>query len=431
MNVELRHIRLADLTWADRRNLLRRSAIADSSIQATADGICEEIADGGDAALATAGARFGGARTPPLVPVSEMKSAWDGAEEGLRSAIEAAVANVELFHEAQRPAACAVELEPGITIERVWSPLRSVGAYVPGGKAAYPSSLIMTVAPARVAGVDRIVVASPAAPDGSMDLTLLAAAHYLGITEMYAMGGAQAVAAMAYGTESIEPVDKIVGPGNAFVTAAKLRVLGQCAIDMPAGPSEILVLADATADSEMVAVDMLCQAEHGPDSPAVLVTTDPDLGAAVIQKLRSILPRLERHDILMQALSNHGLIVEAPSLEAALEFANDYAAEHVTVITENAERDAAQIYAAGSIYVGHWAPEAAGDYATGANHVLPTGGLARSMSPLGFEDFGSWRQVQTITEEGLKSISDTICTLATAEGLTAHRMSVEVRTRDR
>jgi histidinol dehydrogenase len=288
----------------------------------------------------------------------------------------------------------------------------------------------MTVVPARTAGVERIVVASPAGPDGIMDITLLAAAHYIGVTELYAMGGAQAIAALAYGTETIEPVEKIVGPGNAYVTAAKLLVLGRCAIDMPAGPSEVLVVADGTADPEMVAVDMLCQAEHGPDSPAVLVTDSADLGGAVIAQLNRLLPDLERHEILARALSEHGLIVSVDSITEAVAFANEYAAEHVSVNTDNAERDAAQIQSAGSIYVGHWSPEAAGDYATGANHVLPTGGLARSMNPLGFEDFGSWRQVQTITEAGLRAIAPTISTLATAEGLTAHRLSVEVRLRN-
>jgi histidinol dehydrogenase len=263
-----------------------------------------------------------------------------------------------------------------------------------------------------------------------MDVTLLATAHYLGVTELYAMGGAQAIAALAYGTGTIEPVEKIVGPGNAYVTAAKLLVLGQCAIDMPAGPSEVLVVADRTADPEIVAVDLLCQAEHGPDSPAVLVTDSPDLAGAVVAQLSRLLPDLERHEILAQALSEHGLIVGVDSIPEALAFANEYAAEHVTVNTDNAESDAAQIRSAGSIYVGHWSPEAAGDYATGANHVLPTGGLARSMNPLGFEDFGSWRQVQTITEAGLRAIAPTISTLATAEGLTAHRLSVEVRLRN-
>ncbi|MBK5266814.1 MAG: histidinol dehydrogenase [Acidimicrobiia bacterium] len=430
MTLKLEHIRLSELSEAQRRQIVRRSAVSDPLVRDAARSICDDVLSRGDDAVTEAGVKFGGGRPNPRVPVEEMRSAWEAVGEEVREAIKIAVKNVELFHSAQRPADLTMEPVPGVKIDRRWSPLRSVGAYVPGGKAAYPSSLVMTVVPARTAGVERIVVASPAGPDGIMDVTLLAAAHYLGVTELYAMGGAQAIAALAYGTETIEPVEKIVGPGNAYVTAAKLLVLGRCAIDMPAGPSEVLVVADGTADPEMVAVDMLCQAEHGPDSPAVLVTDSADLGGAVVAQLNRLLPDLERHEILARALSEHGLIVWVDSITEALAFANEYAAEHVTVNTDNAERDAAQIQSAGSIYVGHWSPEAAGDYATGANHVLPTGGLARSMNPLGFEDFGSWRQVQTITEAGLRAIAPTISTLATAEGLTAHRLSVEVRLRN-
>lgn len=429
MTLELQHIRLSDLADAERRRIVRRSAVSDPAVRDAARSICDDVWSRGDLAVAEAGVKFGGGRQNPLVPVGEMRDAWDAVGEEVREAIKAAVANVELFHSAQRPDDLTIEPVPGVKIDRRWSPLRSVGAYVPGGKAAYPSSLVMTVVPARAAGVGRIVIASPAGPDGEMDVTLLAAAHYLGVTELYAMGGAQAIAVLAYGTGTIEPVEKIVGPGNAYVTAAKLLVLGQCAIDMPAGPSEVLVVADATADPETVAVDMLCQAEHGPDSPAVLVTDSPGLAGAVVAQLNRLLPNLERREILAKALNEHGLIVLVDSIHEALAFANEYAAEHVTVNTDDAEGDAAQIRSAGSIYVGHWSPEAAGDYATGANHVLPTGGLARSMNPLGFEDFGSWRQVQTITEAGLRSIAPTITTLATAEGLTAHRLSVEVRLR--
>lgn len=427
--MQLTQRNLQDMTPAERSALVRRSAVTTPHVMDAARAICDGVLTRGDKAVAEYGERFGGGRSDPRVSSDEMQGAWESATPEVRNAIDAAIANVELFHKAQYPESLVVEPAPGIRIERAWSPLGSVGAYVPGGKASYPSSLIMTVAPARAAGVGRIVVASPAGPDGIVDPTLLAAAHRLGLEELYAMGGAQAVAALAHGTETIAPVEKIVGPGNAYVTAAKLAVLGTCAIDMPAGPSEVLVLADASADPETVAVDMLCQAEHGPDSPAILVTTDESLAGRVVEFLNSLLPSLARREILEQALTNHGMIVTTDSLDEAISFANDYAAEHVTVVTEDAERDAERITAAGSIYVGRWAPEAAGDYATGANHVLPTGGLARSMNPLGLEDFGSWRQIQTMSEDGLEAIADTICTLATAEGLTAHRMSVEVRRR--
>lgn len=429
MSLEIQTIRLAELNPKQARQLVRRSAVASPEVHRSAQEICDAVRAGGDQALAATGVTFGGGRRNPLVTHDEMERAWDATNEDTRAAIEQAIRNVEFFHSRQRPLDLTVEPVAGVRIDRKWSALRSVGAYIPGGKAAYPSSLIMTVVPALAAGVGRIVVASPAMTDGQIDPTLLATAFHLGVSEMYAMGGAQAVAALAYGTESIKPVDKIVGPGNAYVTAAKLIVLGACAIDMPAGPSEVLVIADGSADPEMVAVDLLCQAEHGPDSPALLVTTDEPLARQVIEHINRLLPELDRRDILAQALTRHGLVVLVDTVVEAVSFANDFAAEHVTVLTERATEDAAAITSAGSIYVGHWSPEAAGDYATGANHVLPTGGLARSMNPLGIEDFGTWRQVQTLTESGLRSIAPTISTLATAEGLTAHRLSVELRLR--
>ncbi len=429
MSLEIQTTRLAELSQEQARQLVRRSAVASPEVHRAAQEICDAVRFGGDEALAAAGLSFGGGRTSPAVTPDEMEQAWDSTSQEIRTAIEHAIRNVEFFHSRQRPTDLTVEPVAGVRIDRKWSPLRSVGAYIPGGKAAYPSSLIMTVVPALAAGVGRIVVASPAMADGRIDPTLLATAFRLGVSEMYAMGGAQAIAALAYGTESIEPVDKIVGPGNAYVTAAKLIVLGVCAIDMPAGPSEVLVIADRSADAEMVAVDLLCQAEHGPDSPALLVTDDESLARTVVEHINRLLPELDRRDILAQALTRHGLVALVETIGDALSFANDYAAEHVTVLTERAAEDAASITSAGSIYVGHWSPEAAGDYATGANHVLPTGGLARSMNPLGIEDFGTWRQVQTLTESGLRSIAPTISTLATAEGLTAHRLSVELRLR--
>jgi histidinol dehydrogenase len=288
----------------------------------------------------------------------------------------------------------------------------------------------MGVVPAQVAGVAEIAVVTAAAPDGSVSDVVLAAAALLGIDEVYIAGGAQAVAALAYGTESIPRVDKIVGPGNAWVTAAKLAIYGDCGVDLPAGPSEALILADGAADPRIVAADLLCQAEHGPDSPVVLVTTSASLAAAVQEEIDRLLPSLDRADILAKALGDHGLSVLAPDLDAAVGFAERYAAEHVSIHTDDARGVAGRITAAGSVFVGHWSPESAGDYATGANHVLPTGGLARSHGPLSVDDFGSWRQVQELTREGLASLRPTITALADAEGLSAHRLAVDIRFED-
>jgi histidinol dehydrogenase len=283
-----------------------------------------------------------------------------------------------------------------------------------------------------VAGVREVVVASPADSSGRVDPVLLGAAGLLGVDSLLVAGGAQAIGALAYGLPAagLEPVDRIVGPGNAWVTAAKIEVSGIVGIDLPAGPSEGMVLADAGADPVLVAADLVTQAEHGPDSPAILVTTDAALADEVEREVTVLLPRLERRSILEQALRDHGWIVIAPDPTAAIEFVNAYAPEHLSIDVADLEDAVGAIESAGSIFVGRWAPESAGDYATGANHVLPTGGLARSCGPLAVEAFGRFSQVQRLDREGLRGIGDTIRTLATAEGLTAHRNAVDARFRE-
>lgn len=427
----IRTIDLGNLDPVARRAVTRRSALPDLEIRAGAAAICADVARRGDGAVEEAGRRYGGNRPAGMVVDSgELARALRDAPKELVAALDEAMSNVETYHRSQVPRDQEVETVPGVRLARRWTPLDRVGCYVPGGKAAYPSSLIMTVVPARIAGVGEVVVASPADREGSLSPALLTAAAMLEVDEMYAMGGAQAIAALAYGTETIRPVDKIVGPGNAWVTAAKLAVLGVCAIDLPAGPSEVLVLADGSADPLLVAIDLLCQAEHGPDSPAVLLTTDAELGKEVIAEIGRLVPHLERGDVLATALSDHGLVVLAPDHDTAIAFADEYAAEHVSVLTADPETDAKRITGAGSVYVGRWSPESAGDYATGANHVLPTGGLARAAGPLCLEDFGSWRQVQTISQEGLTRLRPTIVELAGSEGLSAHRLAAELRFED-
>ena len=426
----LRVRRLADLDADARRALVTRSAVPDQEVRRSAALICQAIETGGDRALREASFAYGGGRSDPRVGPDETAAALENTGRAVLDALLAAIEAVRRHHLPQTPRGSSHETSPGVRISRLWSPLRRVGAYVPGGKASYPSSLVMTVVPAQIAGVTDIAVASPCDEDGKLDPTLLAAAGLLGVEQFYAMGGAQAVAALAYGTETIPRVDKIVGPGNAWVTAAKLEVYGTCAIDLPAGPSEVLVVADHTADPRLVAIDLLCQAEHGPDSPAVLVTTDPALAGKVETEIAGFLPLLPRREMLRAALASHGEILLTGSLDEAIGFANAYASEHVTVLTADAEEHAAGVTNVGSVYVGRWSPESAGDYATGANHVLPTGGLARSHGPLGVEDFGSWRQVQTLTREGLAAIRPVIEELASAEGLDAHRLAASVRFED-
>ncbi len=287
----------------------------------------------------------------------------------------------------------------------------------------------MTVVPARVAGVERVVVASPADRDGVTNPVLLGVAGLLEVDAFVVAGGAQAIGALAYGLPDagLAPVDRIVGPGNAWVTAAKIEVCGEVGIDLPAGPSEGLVLAAPPAEVRRVALDLLTQAEHGPDSPAILVTTDAEFADAVEREVGVLLDTASRRDILARSLAEHGRIVLAPDLDTAIEFVNDYAPEHLSVDVEPLEATVARLRNAGSLFVGPWAPESAGDYATGANHVLPTGGLARSSGALSVESFGKFVQVQRISRDGLAGIAETIATLAEAEGLLVHRDAVTRR----
>ncbi len=426
--MNIRTVTLSELTTEQKRSILQRSAVPDPAMRTAAAEIVAAVRRGGDTALRDANTRYGGGNEETLrVDQAVLDNALKTLHPAVRLALKRAATNIRRAHAPQRPEDSSLETVPGVRIDRRWTPLNRIGVYVPGGRAAYPSSLLMGVIPAQVAGVREIVVTSPADENGEVSQAMLAAAALLAVDEVYITGGAQAVGALAYGTESIRPVDKIVGPGNAWVTAAKLAVYGDTGVDLPAGPSEALVIADSSADPRIIAADLMCQAEHGPESPVALATPDADFAAAVVEQLDSLLPRLERDEIVRAALTDHGLIVITDSLDEAIAFANDYAPEHLTVHTTNAEQDALRTTAAGSVFVGHWAPESAGDYATGANHVLPTGGLAAAYGPLSVEDCGSWRQVQTLTEEGLAALRPTISALADAEGLTAHKLAAEIR----
>lgn len=427
-----RSLILSQLSADDRDRLTRRSAVPDAAIREGAAAIIAEIRDGGDRALSEAGRRYGGALAGRGFRVSPdaIAAAAERTPPAVRSALAEAHRAIADVHRAQVPVDHAVEPTPGVVVERRWSPLRRIAAYVPGGGAAYPSSLLMGAVPARVAGVREVVVATPADAGGEVPDVVLAAAQEVGVTEVYAMGGAQAVAALAYGTESIERVDKIVGPGNAWVTAAKLAVIGDTAVDLPAGPSEAVVVSDGSASPDLVAADVICQAEHGPDTPVVLVTTDPEEPAAVLAAIDVFLEHLGRSTMIRKALDDHGLIVIADDVGDALKLADDFAPEHLSLLTKDAADHAGKVTAAGSVFVGPWSPESAGDYATGANHILPTGGQARGYGPLGVEDFGSWRQVQSLTRDGLAALRGTITTLAGAEGFGAHRLAAEVRFRE-
>jgi histidinol dehydrogenase len=413
---------------ATRDGLIRRGAVPDPTVRERVRATLAEVRRRGGDAVREANERVGGGRADGLLVLDrgDLAAARDALQPNVRRALDQAIDHVRRFAAPQLPASTRTTIVPGIELERRWTPLASVGCYVPGGSAPYPSSLVMTVVPAQVAGVARIVVASPADRDGRSHPVLLGAAGLLEVDWLVVAGGAQAIGALAYGLPEtgLDPVDRIVGPGNAWVTAAKIEVCGEVGIDLPAGPSEGMVLAAPPADPGRVAADLITQAEHGPDSPAILVTTDPAFADAVEAEVRRRLATAARRTILERALAEHGRIALAPDLDTAIAFVNAYGPEHLSVDVEPLEPTVARLHNAGSLFVGPWAPESAGDYATGANHVLPTGGLARSSGGLSVEAYGKYVQVQRIDRDGLATIRDTIATLAEAEGLLAHRDAV-------
>ena len=430
----MRRVRLADLSPAELDGILTRATTSTPELRERVRAIIESVRTGGDDALRDAGERFGGGLprvgdgpAPLSIPATELRAARDRLPRDLRRGLDEMARNIERFHAVQVPPAEQwVEVRPGIRVGRVWRGLDRVAAYVPGGSAPLPSSLLMSAIPARLAGVRTLVVATPTGRDGIVSPALLGAAGLMEVQELYVMGGAQAIAALAYGTQSVRPVDKIVGPGSAWVTEAKLQVLDRCAIDMPAGPTEVMVVADASADPVHVAADLISEAEHGPDSPVVLVTTSAAIGDAIEAQIALQLPRLDRKSAIVTALSR-GTIVEADSVAAALAFADAYAPEHLSVLVEDDDAALRTLRHAGSLFLGGYSPEAAGDYATGSNHVLPTAGLARAYGALSVETFGRWMQVQRLTKAGLSSIRDSVAVVAEAEGLTAHRRAVDIR----
>jgi histidinol dehydrogenase len=368
--------------------------------------IVADVRDRGDEALLDWTERLDGERPEALRVAPEAIEAAE-AEPVFLAAVRRLAEAVRAFHEPQRPADTTVSTYPGVESSRRFLPIGSVGVYAPGGRAAYPTSLVMAVVPAQLAGVRRIAVVSPRPP-----AVLLAAARELGVEEMYAVGGAQAIAALAYGTETIPAVDKIVGPGNRWVTAAKLLVSARVGIDLPAGPSEVMVVADATADAGLCAADLLAQAEHGPDSECVLVTTDARLAAEV--------------DRLTEGWEQVRVELVG-SLEEALARVDGYAPEHLELHVADPAGAAARVANAGSIFLGPSAPAVVGDYACGANHVLPTGGLARAAGGLGLDTFLKSVQVVSVTRDGLAAMRETIGALAAAEGLPLHAAAVEAR----
>ena len=347
--------------------------------------------------------------------------------EELRDAIETAIQNIRSFHRAQRPVEPVLETTQGIECRQIWRPLERVGLYIPGGTAPLFSSLMMLAIPAMVAGCKELIVATPPKSDGSIDPVMLYVAKRLGISKIYRMGGAQAIAAMTYGTQSVPKVDKLFGPGNTFVTLAKqLAQLEGVPIDMPAGPSEVLVIADASANPTFLAADLLSQAEHGEDSQVILLTTESNQLEEVENELIQQLNRLPRKEIAQKALQGSRAIVLS-SLEEAVDFSNLYSPEHLILAVESPEELIDSVTHAGSLFLGHFTPESMGDYASGTNHTLPTNGYARNYSGVSLSSFMKSMTLQKASKEGIKALGPVVERLAEAEGLTAHKQAVTVR----
>ena len=400
----------------------------DTGLDEIRDDVAEIVAEvraGGDDSLREFSRRFDGVDVDDVDVTAAAEGAVETIPDEVRDAIESAIERVRAFHQRQVRSDWTDSFD-GITLGRQFRPIERVGAYVPGGSAAYPSTAIMTVVPAKVAGVEDVAVVTP--PAQKMNPVTLAAIHLAGADEVYAAGGAQAIAALAYGTETIPAVEKIVGPGNRWVAAAKAEVRGDAAIDMIAGPTEVLVVADGTVDPRLVAAELVGQAEHDPHSSAVAVTPDNALAEEVVTEVKGQTPERERADIIREALANDssGVFV-ADSMDDAVAFAEEYAVEHLVVMADDAEGVADRIDSAGSVFVGEYSPVAAGDYASGTNHVLPTGRAAKTTGGLSVDSFVRSRTVQQIDEAGLDSLSETIVTLAELEGLEAHAESVRTR----
>ncbi|WP_288421915.1 histidinol dehydrogenase [uncultured Pantoea sp.] len=407
--------------------LLQRPAIsASASISATVQDVLVQVKQQGDAALRAFSARFDKAQVENLrVSAAEMQAAGERLSDNLKQAMADAMANIETFHNAQILPPVDVETQPGVRCQQITRPVKSVGLYIPGGSAPLFSTVLMLATPARIAGCGRVVLCSP--PPIADEI--LYAAQLCGVQEVFQVGGAQAIAALAFGTESVPKVDKIFGPGNAYVTEAKRQVsqrLDGAAIDMPAGPSEVLVIADEGATPAFVASDLLSQAEHGPDSQVILLTPSRQLAEGVALAVEQQLVQLPRAATARQALESSRLIV-AQDLAQCVEISNQYGPEHLIIQTRQPRALVEEITSAGSVFLGDWSPESAGDYASGTNHVLPTYGYTATCSSLGLADFQKRMTVQELTPQGFLNLAATIETLAAAEQLDAHKNAVTLR----
>lgn len=414
-------------------NLLKRSPGQYGSYEAAVKEILEKVREEGDRALFAYTKKFDRAEiTEQNVQVTEeeIREAYEAVDPDLVDVIRKSLVNIRSYHEKQKQNSWFTSSEDGTMLGQKVTPLEKVGVYVPGGKAVYPSSVLMNIVPAKVAGVDRIIMTTPPGPDGKVNPSTLVAAKEAGADEIYKAGGAQAVAALAYGTESIPKVDKIVGPGNIFVALAKKAVYGHVSIDSIAGPSEILVLADDSANPRFVAADLLSQAEHDELASAILITTSRELAEKVSSEVDEFVKKLSRKDIIQKSLDQFGYILLAETMDQAVEAANAIASEHMEIVTRNPFEVMMKVRNAGAIFIGEYSSEPLGDYFAGPNHVLPTNGTAKFFSPLSVDDFIKKSSIVYYSREALKKIHKDVEQFAASEQLTAHANSIAVRFED-
>ena len=423
-------IRLFEFDKVSDADILTRAILAEEDVNAAVDAVLAAVRTEGDAALRRYEKQFDGAELDGLfVTEEELDAAWAQVDPALLETLRQAADNIRAFHSRQRHEGFVLADRPGVVMGQRYTPIESVGVCVPGTPTAFPSTVLMDVIPAKLAGVREIVMATPPAPDGTVAPAALAAAKLAGVTKILKCGGAQAVAAMAYGTQSVPKVDKIVGPGGVYVAAAKRKVFGLVSIDMIAGPSEILVLADGKSDPKWVAADMLSQAEHDALASAVLVTDSRALAEAVRDELEVQLETLPRRDVARESIDRNGKIIVTDSLEKAVEAANRIAPEHLELCVDEPFALLPRIRNAGSVFLGRSAPEALGDYFAGPNHTLPTAGSARFSSPLGVDDFVKRSSFLYYSQEALRAVSPQIQRFARQEGLEGHARSVAARDR--
>lgn len=422
--------RLKDLAEERKEALLKRSMEDISDIYEETRSIVHDIQKSGERIILEHYRKYKSDIRPKdiLVQPQEVQAAYKQVDKAVQQALKQAAKNIDKFHRAQLEREMwAIEVRPGILAGRVRRSMEIIGAYVPGGKANYPSSVLMNIIPARVAGVSTVVACTPPQKGMKADPVTIVAADIAGADYLFKVGGPWAIAGMAYGTKSMPKVDKIVGPGNKYVTAAKMAVFGMVDIDSPAGPSEALIVADDTARPEWMIWDFLSQIEHDPDAGAVLVTPSQKLAEKVCEMINRELPGLERREIIQAALTRHSAVLVTSTLKEAIDFANAYAAEHLQIVTEDPWIILPMINHAGSIFMGPYAPVPAGDYASGTNHVLPTGGCARMFSGLSVDDFIKKPTFQYLSRNGLLGLKKTITLLAKKEGLPLHARAIEER----